>query len=217
MNDVPNSPADGGPTVPAETARPDPAASGYPVLVEADRQEEYVRFLPLVKWLLLIPHYVVLFFLGIGAAVVAFLAFFATLFTGRYPQGMWDYMVNVQRWALRVSGYLLLITDQYPPFSLNEEAGDSVRLKAVYPEHVSRWRPLFAWLLIIPYLIVASLIGVLGQICSIFACFTIIFTKKIPEDLFGVIRIAFNWQFRANFYAYWMSTEYPPFSWDDQD
>ncbi|MCB0827728.1 MAG: DUF4389 domain-containing protein [Solirubrobacterales bacterium] len=220
MNDVPSPPpppSEGQPSEPAPVVEPDRAATGYPVSVFADMQDEYVRFLPLVKWLLLIPHYVVLFFLGIAAMVVAFIAFFATLFTGRYPRGMWDFMRNVQRWVLRVYAYLFLITDQYPPFSLEEEAGDPVRLEAAYPEHVSRWRPLFAWLIVIPYAIVAALIGVLGQVCALFALFTIIFTKKIPEDLFKIIRVSFNWQMRASFYSYWMSTEYPPFVWDDQD
>lgn len=218
MNDVPSPPPpEEQPAAPAPVVEAGPAAAEYPVSVGADLQDEYVRFLPLVKWLLLIPHYIALFFLGIAAVVVAFIAFFATLFTGRYPRGMWDFMVNVQRWILRVYAYFFLITDQYPPFSLQEEAGDPVRLEAVYPEHVSRWRPFFAWLIVIPYAIVAALIGALGQICALFAFFTIIFTKKIPADLFTIIRVSFNWQIRASFYSYWMSTEYPPFVWDDQD
>jgi Domain of unknown function (DUF4389) len=213
MSDQESVPEGGSAPAPvrAETA---PAA--YPVNVTAVRQEEYVRFLPLVKWLLAIPHYIVLFFLAIGAMVVAFIAFFATLITGRYPRGMWDYIVGFDRWLLRVNAYVLLVTDRYPPFTLSEEADDSVRLSAEYPETVSRWRPLFAWLLILPYSIVASIIAVLGQVCAFFALFTIIFTKKIPEGLFDVIRISFNWQMRAGFYGYWMSTVYPPFEWDDE-
>ena len=79
------------------------------------------RGLPLVKWFLAIPHYFVLFFLGIGAVVCIVLAWFAILFTGRYPRGLFDYVVGVQRWSLRVSAYaVLLITDQYPPFTLSE-------------------------------------------------------------------------------------------------
>lgn len=77
------------------------------------------RWLPLVKWLLAIPHYLVLFFLGIGAFFAVVFAWFAILFTGRYPQGLFDYVVGVGRWALRVNAYaVLLVTDQYPPFRL---------------------------------------------------------------------------------------------------
>lgn len=192
------------------------AASGrYPVEVDAQLLPEYSRFMPLIKWLILIPHYVVLFFLGIGAAIVALIAFFATLFTARYPEGMWNYMYGVHRWAMRVMAYHMLITDKYPPFTLQETPDDTIQLRAEYPERVSRWRPLFAWIIVIPYAIVASLIFLVAQICSIFAFFTIIFTKKIPEGLFNVIRNGFTWNLRSGFYSYWMSTEYPPFEWDE--
>ena len=77
------------------------------------------RGLPLVKWFLAIPHWIVLFFLWIGAVVCIIIAWFAILFTGRYPQSLFDYVVGVQRWSLRVEAYaLLLVTDQYPPFTL---------------------------------------------------------------------------------------------------
>ncbi len=77
------------------------------------------RWLPLVKWLLAFPHYIVLAFLWIGAAVAIVVAWFAILITGRYPQALFDYVVGVGRWSLRVSAYaFLLVTDRYPPFSL---------------------------------------------------------------------------------------------------
>jgi hypothetical protein len=77
------------------------------------------RWLPLVKWFLAIPHYVVLAVLTVGAAVATIIAWFAILFTGRYPQGLFDYVVGVGRWYLRVYVYaFLLVTDKYPPFSL---------------------------------------------------------------------------------------------------
>ena len=77
------------------------------------------RWLPLVKWLLAIPHYIVLFFLVIGAVVAVIVAWFAILFTGRYPRGLFDYVVGVIRWSNRVTGYaMVLVTDEYPPFSL---------------------------------------------------------------------------------------------------
>ena len=84
-----------------------------------DARTELNRWLPLVKWLLAIPHYIVLAFLGIAALVCIVLAWFAILFTGRYPRGLFDFVVGVGRWCTRVSGYaFLLVTDRYPPFSL---------------------------------------------------------------------------------------------------
>jgi hypothetical protein len=77
------------------------------------------RGMPLVKWFLAIPHYIVLFFLGVGAFFAVIFAWFAILFTGRYPRGLFDYVLGVQRWGLRVAAYaFLLVTDEYPPFSL---------------------------------------------------------------------------------------------------
>src|SRR5438445_11098117 len=78
------------------------------------------RWLPLVKWFLAIPHYVVLFFLAIASLVAIIVAWFAILFTGTYPKGLFDFVVGVLRWSNRVSGYaFLLVTDQYPPFRLS--------------------------------------------------------------------------------------------------
>ncbi len=84
-----------------------------------DAERDLNRWLPLVKWLLAIPHYIVLAFLGLAVLVVTIIAWFAILFTGTYPRGMFDFVVGVFRWATRVWAYgFLLVTDDYPPFSL---------------------------------------------------------------------------------------------------
>ena len=84
-----------------------------------DVERDLNRWMPLVKWFLAIPHYIVLFFLALGAVVSVIIAWFAILFTGRYPRALFDYVVGVARWGLRVQAYaFLLVTDRYPPFSL---------------------------------------------------------------------------------------------------
>jgi hypothetical protein len=84
-----------------------------------DAQRDLMRGMPLVKWLLAIPHYIVLFFLWIGAFFAVVFAWFAILFTGRYPRGLFDFVVGVIRWHNRVTGYMfILVTDRYPPFQL---------------------------------------------------------------------------------------------------
>jgi Domain of unknown function (DUF4389) len=84
-----------------------------------DAQRDLNRWLPLVKWLMAIPHFIVLFFLLVGAFFAVVIAWFAILFTGHYPRALFDYVVGVGRWTLRVEAYaFLLITDRYPPFSL---------------------------------------------------------------------------------------------------
>jgi hypothetical protein len=88
-------------------------------VVYPDAKNDLNRWLPLVKWLLAIPHYIVLIFLDIAAVVVIIIAWFAILFTGRYPRGMFDFVVGVLRWNLRVAAYaFVLVTDRYPPFTL---------------------------------------------------------------------------------------------------
>ena len=89
-------------------------------LPRVNAETDLNRWLPLVKWLLAIPHYIVLFFLSIGAFFAVVFAWFAILFTGRYPRGLFDFVVGVGRWHNRVIGYaLVLVTDRYPPFRLD--------------------------------------------------------------------------------------------------
>jgi hypothetical protein len=89
-----------------------------------DVRRDLNRWLPLVKWLLAIPHYIVLFFLTLAAILVVIVAWFAILFTGRYPRGIFEFVEGVIRWHNRVAGYaFILVTDRYPPFSLSQREG----------------------------------------------------------------------------------------------
>ena len=89
-------------------------------LVYPDVKKDLNRWLPLVKWFLAIPHYIVLAFLAVAAVVCVIIAWFAILFTGRYPKGLFDFVLGVFRWSLRVEAYaLLMLTDKYPPFALS--------------------------------------------------------------------------------------------------
>jgi hypothetical protein len=106
------------------------------------------------------------------------------------------------------------MVDPYPPFSLADDPSYPVRFDIAYPEDgVDRWRPFFAWLLAIPYLIVATILVYLAEILAFFAFFLILFTKKYPEGMFRIVLIAMRWQARGNAYAYFMTTKYPPFAW----
>jgi len=186
----------------------------YPVHLDVDYQEEYNRWLPLVKWLLLFPHYIVLAFLGIAGLAVWIVAAFAILFTGRYPEGMFNFLVGVQRWAMRVTGYHLLMTDEYPPFSLDATAGQTVRYDVEYPEQgVERWRPFVSWLLVYPYLFIANVLVYVGGILAFIALFAILFTKRYPQSLFDFNLVALRWSVRGTAYAYAMATRYPPWTW----
>ena len=92
----------------------------YPALMSIEYPAKQSRLLIFVKWLLLIPHYVVLLLLAIGALVVFLIGFFAVLITGKWPQGLRNYLVGFSRWSTRVTVYAYLMTDAYPPFRLSE-------------------------------------------------------------------------------------------------
>jgi hypothetical protein len=199
-----------------ELGEPPSGPSPYPVQVDAERQDEYHRFLPLVKWLLAIPHYLVLLVLGIGVFFAKIIAFFAVLFTRNYPEGIFNFVTGVLRWSWNVTAYVYLLTDRYPPFSLEEQADYPARLAIEYPsEGVDRWRPLVHWLLIIPYAIVAGVLVWVAGIVALIGVFVILFTKELPEGMFKLILIPYRWQFRSTAYAFFMVTRYPPFEWEE--
>ncbi len=192
-----------------------PTDGDYPVQGDVDRQDEYNRFLPLVKWLLAFPHYVVLFFVYIGAFFAIVFSFFAVLFTRRYPRGLFDFVVGAFRWSWRVGAYIYLLTDRYPPFSLGDEPSYPARLEIAYPEEgVDRWRPLVHWLLVIPYAIVAGVLGSVAGVVAFIGVFVILFTKKLPEGMFKLILNPGRWTVRAHAYGDWLVTRYPPFEWE---
>jgi hypothetical protein len=167
------------------------------------------RLLIFVKWLLLIPHFIVLYFLEIIASIVTFIAWFAILFTGRYPRGMWDFAVKVQIWIANVSSYFLLLRDEYPPF------GDSaypVQFDLVYPERFSRGLIFIKWLLIIPHLFLLAFLGIAAYVVFILAWFAILFTGHYPRGMFNFMVGMQRWGLRANLYGNLLTDRYPPFS-----
>ena len=138
----------------------------YPSKLVAELDPSTSRWLWLVKWLLVIPHFVVLFFLWIATVVLTIVAGFAILFTGRYPRKIFDFNVGVFRWTWRVSYYAIgaFGTDRYPPFSLRPDSSYPADFQVEYPDTLSRGLVLIKWwLLALPhYCIVAFFAGGLG-------------------------------------------------------
>jgi len=186
-------------------------APGYPVRYDVEYPEELSRWLIFVKWLLAIPHFMILWALSIAAGVMGFIAFFAILFTKRYPRGLFDFVVNFNRWSLNVDAYTGLLRDEYPPFSW-EPGQYAVTYEVDYPEQLNRWLPLIKWLLAIPHIIVLLFLFIGAFVAWVIAWFAILFTKRFPRGLFDFVVGVTRWQYRVDAYTGLLRDEYPPFS-----
>ncbi|HZR95418.1 MAG TPA: DUF4389 domain-containing protein [Gaiellaceae bacterium] len=208
------------------------AAKPYPLTIQGRLDEPLSRGLWLVKWLLAIPHYIVLVFLWIAYVLLTIVALFAILFTTRYPRWIFDFNVGVLRWSWRVSfySYDALATDTYPPFTLKDVPDYPARLDVVYPERLSRGLVLVKWwLLAIPhYLVTAFFVGGawfawssglhmgggLISLLALIAAVALLFTGSYPRSIFDFVVGLNRWVFRVAAYASLMTDEYPPFRLD---
>ena len=211
----------------------------YPLRLEGRLDPGLSRWLWLVKWLLAIPHFIVLAFLWLAFVVLTFVAFFAILFTGRYPRGMFDFNVGVLRWTWRVAfySYAALGTDRYPPFTLDAAPDYPATLDVAYPEELSRGLVLVKWwLLAIPqYLLLGIFVGSGSYAASksddwdgwhwgfgggligllvFFAGVALLFTTRYPRGIFDFVLGLDRWVARVIAYAGLMTDRYPPFRLD---
>ena len=186
-------------------------SSGSPVQFDVQYPESLSRWLIFVKWLLAIPHFLILYALSIVSALITFIAFFAILFTTRYPEGMFKFAVGIARWQANVSAYVSLLRDEYPPFSF--DAGQyPVVFDIAYPGTLSRWMIFVKWLLVIPNAIVYLALLIASWVTTMIAWFAILFTGSYPRALFDFAVGVQRWGTRANAYSNLMTDNYPPFS-----
>jgi hypothetical protein len=221
-------------TVPSAPAT---VAGAYPVRLNGTPDPDLSRWLWLVKWLLALPHLVVLGLLWLAFAPLTVIAAVAILVTGRYPRSIFDFNVGVMRWTWRVAYYATsaLGTDRYPPFTLEPDPSYPADLAVDYPRRLSRGLVLVKWwLLAIPhYLVVAlfagtwtwstsggrgnagfvigtSLIGILVLVGAV----VLLFTGRYPQPVFDFVLGMNRWCYRVLAYAALMRDEYPPFRFD---
>jgi len=233
------------PSSPSSSSFSPASPPAQPVLVDAAPTPDprLSRWLWLVKWVLVIPHWIILAFLWVAFVILTVVAFFAILFTGRYPRAIFGFNVGVLRWTWRVHyySYGALGTDRYPPFTLADAPDYPARLEIAYPERLSRGLVLVKWwLLAIPhYLVIAVLLGWswgwddgagrgmgfdadgrggsswgLIQILVVIAAVALLFTGRYPRPLYALVIGLDRWVLRVAAYTALMTDVYPPFRLD---
>jgi hypothetical protein len=203
--------------------------SGYPAQLEGILDPALSRGMWLVKWLLAVPHYIVLVILWSAFPVVVLASGLMILFTGRYPVALFEFVVGVLRWNWRVAFYAtgVLGTDKYPPFTL-ARTDYPATFDVSYPARLSRWKVLVkSWLLAFPHLIIVSVLagvawatvngqavgGLLGLLVFI-AGLILLFTKVYNLGLFNLVMGIQRWVYRVFAYTSLLREDYPPFRLD---
>ena len=207
------------------------SGSDHPVRFEADYPETPSRVLSLLgvlaipftlvyslKMILLIPHLVVLTILGLVGLVVAYIGYWVVLITGKYPEGMFNFLYGVQCWNARTDSWLYGWSDNYPPFSLSGSEY-SARLEIDAPEAPSRLLALFGalfmiikFILLIPHIVILGVLGIVSIVVAYIGYWAVLITGSYPRGLFNLITGFQRWEYRTTSWLLGLTDQYPPFS-----
>ena len=182
----------------------------HPVQLEIDYPASLSRWKIFLKWVMILPNFLVLYLFGIMFSVTTFFSWFAILFTGRYPRSFFGIAESYMRWSANVSAYSLL-RDEYPPFSGDVGAYEPVKFSLEYPERLNQILIFVKFFALIPNIIVFSFVLLGAAIIQFVAWWIILFTGKMPLGMHTFLTGTLRWQLRIFAYAYLLTDKYPPF------
>ncbi len=187
-------------------------------------QESYSRLELILRTLfgflyIVIPHYFLLFFVGIWGAILRFVAFWIVLFTGKYPKSMFEFQVGLMKWSVRLSARIYNIADGYPAFGING-TDEYTELEVEYPESISRGlvllRLFFGFIYVyIPHGFILMFRTIWVGILVFIACWIVLFTGNYPASFHNWVVGQIRWQVRLGLYMSYMTDKYPPFTGDE--
>jgi len=187
--------------------------STYPVQYTSEYVEPRSRLTTFFRLVLAIPHFFLAAAYGFAAGVVIVLAWFAMIFTGRYPSGMYDFVAGFLRYQTRTYGYLFLLTDEYPPFTGSASTDYPVDLRIGPPKaQYSRAKAFFRLILAIPVFVILYAMQIVGQIGALLAWFAILILGRQPQGLQEMTDLGLSYQQRALAYLALLTEDWPPFS-----
>lgn len=187
-----------------------------PLVLELDAPYEVARWRPLVHWLLVIPHMVVVYVLQLVLDILTLISLFTILFTKKIPESIFGFMVMVYRYQWRTWSYLLWMREPYPPFdfesNMTDPGTDPARVSIEYPEEFRRFMPLVKWLLAFPHYVVLMFVFIGAFFVWIYGFFAVLITGRWPSGARDFLVGVSRWSLRVQAYVGLLTDVYPPFS-----
>jgi Domain of unknown function (DUF4389)/zinc-ribbon domain len=183
----------------------------YPVAFDVEYPEKLSRLSTLGRLILAIPQLLIIYALSTVVGIVTLIAWFAILFTRRYPKGLFELVVSFNRWIANVYAYVALLRDEYPPFS-SDPGRYPVTYEVEYPEKLSRWLIFVKWFLVLLHQFVLQFLGFVALLAAVIGWFAILITGRYPRSFFNYIVGVMRWYLRVGAYTGLLRDEFPPFS-----
>jgi Domain of unknown function (DUF4389) len=196
--------------------------SSYPATFSFDAPEKIANWRPLVNWLLVIPHFVILYGLRILSQVVGIISWFVILFTGELPESFANIQAMYLRYELRTYTYFIFMREEYPPFAFGmmpTDTGEDPRVRVEFrPQLADRNRLTvgFRILLVIPQVLVLAVLEIVSAVVTVIAFFVVLFTGRWPEGMRTFVLNVLRWYLRVGTYYLLLTDEYPPFELEPQ-